>query len=126
MLQNAQHGKGGPDDEIALQDAKVTLEAQQSFYTQLVLLIRQMYQECRLVHADLSEYNILVHEVSSSVSNPCAWFLSFLGAEYKILVISPYSWMEPYTFVAPYSYQTRAWARIPFGCGTEGRRQHLC
>lgn len=46
-----------------LQDAKVTLDQQQSFYTQLVLLIRQMYQECRLVHADLSEYNILVHEV---------------------------------------------------------------
>jgi len=32
------------------------------FYTQLVLLVRQLYQECRLVHADLSEYNILVHQ----------------------------------------------------------------
>lgn len=53
----------------------MTLEAQQSFYTQLVLLIRQMYQECRLVHADLSEYNILVHEVSSPVDHPCTWLL---------------------------------------------------
>ena len=47
-----------------MQDAKVTLEEQQSFYTQLVLLMRQFYQECHLVHADLSEYNILVHQVS--------------------------------------------------------------
>ncbi len=71
VQQNAQDGKGGADVDIFLQDAKVTLEAKQSFYTQLVLLIRQMYQECRLVHADLSEYNILVHEVSSPVIHPC-------------------------------------------------------
>ncbi len=32
------------------------------FYTQLVLLVRRLYQDCRLVHADLSEYNILVHQ----------------------------------------------------------------
>ena len=48
-----------------LQDAHVTQEQQQSFYTQLVLLLRDMYQRCHLVHADLSEYNILVHEVST-------------------------------------------------------------
>ncbi len=41
----------------------MSLQQQQTFYTQLVLLMRQMYQECHLVHADLSEYNILVHEV---------------------------------------------------------------
>jgi len=34
----------------------------QVFYTQLVLLVRRLYQDCRLVHADLSEYNILVHQ----------------------------------------------------------------
>ena len=28
-------------------------------YLELLLMIRQMYQHCQLVHADLSEYNIL-------------------------------------------------------------------
>lgn len=34
-------------------------------YTEMVTLIRKLYQECRLVHGDLSEYNILVNEVTS-------------------------------------------------------------
>ena len=36
----------------------------QSMYTEMVLLMRKLYQECRLVHGDLSEYNILVNDVS--------------------------------------------------------------
>ena len=55
-----------PQHLRCLQDAHVTQEQQQSFYTQLVLLLREMYQRCHLVHADLSEYNILVHEVAPS------------------------------------------------------------
>lgn len=30
-----------------------------------VVVVRQLYQKCRLVHADLSEYNILYHKVGS-------------------------------------------------------------
>ena len=33
-------------------------------YTEMVMIIRKLYQDCRLVHGDLSEYNILFHEVS--------------------------------------------------------------
>ena len=54
-----------PQHLRCLQDAHVTQEQQQSFYTQLVLLLREMYQRCHLVHADLSEYNILIHEVGA-------------------------------------------------------------
>ena len=56
-----------PQHLRCLQDAHVTQEPQQSFYTQLVPLLREMYQRCHLVHADLSEYNILVHEVSTFI-----------------------------------------------------------
>jgi hypothetical protein len=31
---------------------------------QMVLIMRKMYQKCKLVHSDLSEYNILYYEVS--------------------------------------------------------------
>jgi len=49
-----------------MQDAKMPLPRLQSMYTEMVLLIRKLYQECRLVHGDLSEYNILVNDVRLS------------------------------------------------------------
>ncbi len=42
-------------------------------YLELVLLVRVLFQRCRLVHADLSEYNLLVHQACARCSTPvCA------------------------------------------------------
>jgi len=31
-------------------------------YEQVLLIIRRLYQRCRVIHADLSEYNLLYHD----------------------------------------------------------------
>jgi RIO kinase 1 len=59
-------------------------------YIQLLGLMRRMYQVCRLVHADLSEYNILydseklyIIDVSQSVEHDHPWSLEFLRMDIK-------------------------------------------
>jgi len=46
-----------------LRDADLTPQRLRQAYTEMVVIIRTLYQTCRLVHADLSEYNILYHKV---------------------------------------------------------------
>lgn len=45
----------GPSDEDVARQWR-------ALYVQLLGLVRRLYQVCRLVHADLSEYNILYHD----------------------------------------------------------------
>lgn len=59
-------------------------------YVQLLGIMRRMYQVCRLVHADLSEYNILYHkkklyviDVSQSVEHDHPRSLEFLRMDIK-------------------------------------------
>ncbi|PSS12634.1 hypothetical protein M430DRAFT_126332 [Amorphotheca resinae ATCC 22711] len=59
-------------------------------YLQLLGLMKRMYQTCRLVHADLSEYNILYHQkklfiidVSQSVEHDHPRSLEFLRMDIK-------------------------------------------
>jgi len=40
----------------------LSLETYSTLYLQLVIIMRRLYQECKLVHADLSEYNVLYFE----------------------------------------------------------------
>ena len=55
----------GEDGRAAprLKDAQLSNSKCCSLFSQLLVDVRRMYQDCRLVHADFSEYNILYHEV---------------------------------------------------------------
>ena len=43
-----------------LRDANLTLDEYRNIYKQLCFYMREIYHKCNLVHADLSEYNILI------------------------------------------------------------------
>jgi len=71
-----------------LKDAQLSEDRVRECYLQCVKLMRKMYQECKLVHADLSEYNILYYkkslyfiDVSQSVEHDHPQALSFLRSD---------------------------------------------
>lgn len=74
-----------------LRDAGVATDDEwRALYVQLLGLMRRLYQVCRLVHADLSEYNILYHnqrlyiiDVSQSVEHDHPRSLEFLRMDIK-------------------------------------------
>ncbi|CEG39983.1 atypical rio rio1 protein kinase [Plasmopara halstedii] len=45
-----------------LKDAKISDNRYRECYIQCIKMMRNMYQKCRLVHGDLSEYNILYYQ----------------------------------------------------------------
>ncbi|ODV95775.1 hypothetical protein PACTADRAFT_49227 [Pachysolen tannophilus NRRL Y-2460] len=60
------------------------------FYHQMIIYMRRMFQECKLVHADLSEYNSIIHngklyiiDVSQSVEPEHPMSLDFLRMDIK-------------------------------------------
>ena len=75
--------------DVELEGAEVE-SRWRALYMQLLRYMRIMYQTCRLVHADLSEYNILYHEnklwiidVSQSVEHDHPRSLEFLRMDVK-------------------------------------------
>lgn len=74
-----------------LRDAPINSDEEwRDLYIQLVGIMRRLYQVCRLVHADLSEYNILYHnqrlyiiDVSQSVEHDHPRSLEFLRMDIK-------------------------------------------
>ncbi|CAB4430463.1 unnamed protein product [Rhizophagus irregularis] len=68
-----------------LKDAVINSDKYPELYYQLIKNMRTMYHKCRLVHADLSEYNLLYHsrvlyiiDVSQSVEHDHPHALEFL------------------------------------------------
>ena len=54
-----------------LKDADISEDRARELYLQLVKTMRTMYHTCRLVHADLSEYNLLyVHPPHPTPPHP--------------------------------------------------------
>ncbi|XP_075682459.1 serine/threonine-protein kinase RIO3 [Rhinoderma darwinii] len=45
-----------------LKEAKLSLEDSKTAYYQVLAMMKQLYEKCNLVHADLSEYNMLWHD----------------------------------------------------------------
>ena len=75
--------------DVVLEGAEVDVRWR-NLYLQLLGYMRIMYQTCRLVHADLSEYNILYHQdklwvidVSQSVEHDHPRSLEFLRMDVK-------------------------------------------
>jgi RIO kinase 1 len=71
-----------------LKDAQLSSARLAKCYRQLLLDVRTMYHQCRLVHADLSEYNILYHQkqlfiidVSQSVEHDHPHAMEFLRSD---------------------------------------------
>jgi RIO kinase 1 len=68
-----------------LKDAQLKEKRMRQAYVQTILIMRHMFQRCRLVHGDLSEYNLLWHDnqvyvidVSQSVESDHPSALDFL------------------------------------------------
>lgn len=68
-----------------LKDAQLSEKRMREAYVQTILILRHMYQRCRLVHGDFSEYNLLWHQnqvyvidVSQSVESDHPSALDFL------------------------------------------------
>lgn len=71
-----------------IQDVELSHKLADALYIELVGYMRKMYRDCRLVHADLSEYNIMVKEeklyiidVSQSVEHDHPRSLEFLRSD---------------------------------------------
>ena len=68
-----------------LQDVEISESKARELYWDLSLIIRRMYHQCKLVHGDLSEFNLLYHDgkayvidVSQSVEHDHPHALEFL------------------------------------------------
>ena len=53
-----------------LKDVKLDASELKKAYHQLVEIVWMLYQKCKLVHADLSEFNVLHYKVCGTLTFP--------------------------------------------------------
>ncbi|CAR28698.1 hypothetical protein ZYGR_0U00560 [Zygosaccharomyces rouxii] len=89
VMQFLNRGDGAPSPRLKDYQYKDELEVAHYYY-KAIAYMRLLYQVCRLVHADLSEYNIVVHQnalhiidVSQSVEPYHPMSLDFLRMDIK-------------------------------------------
>merc|ERR1719354_657274 len=80
-------GKNGVPAPL-LKDVNLTESKYRELYLECILIVRKMYHKCNLVHADLSEFNLLYHngsivviDVSQSVEHDHPSALEFLRSD---------------------------------------------
>jgi RIO kinase 1 len=114
-----------------LKDAQLSARRLVKCYRMLVLDMRTMYHSCKLVHADLSEYNILYHlkqlfiiDVSQSVEHDHPHAMEFLRSDCANVTrffarngMIPMRMRELFEFVCL--------AELPDGMDAPSRLQHL-
>ncbi|XP_071924145.1 uncharacterized protein [Coffea arabica] len=57
-----------------LKDAALSLDKFRECYMEIIMVMRTLYQKCKLVHGDLSEYNILYFELILIILMPLIFF----------------------------------------------------
>lgn len=89
VMQFLNRGDGAPSPRLKDYRYRDELEVAHCYY-KIIAYMRLLYQVCRLVHADLSEYNIVVHhgvfyiiDVSQSVEPHHPMSLDFLRMDIK-------------------------------------------
>ncbi|ORX45479.1 Serine/threonine-protein kinase Rio1 [Hesseltinella vesiculosa] len=101
-----------------LKDATIETSRYPKLYRQLIKNVRTMYQVCKLVHADLSEYNLLYHskvlyiiDVSQSVEHDHPHASEFLRKDLSNVTdyfakkgVQVMSLMDLFTFVTDTSF----------------------
>lgn len=80
----------GDSTSPRLKDADIPANQLADLYAELLVAMRRMFHRCRLIHADLSEYNILYHDshlyiidVSQSVEHDHPSAFDFLRADIR-------------------------------------------
>ena len=102
------------DSAPRLKDVQLAVNKWGEVYLQVVQILRELYQECKLIHADLSEYNLLYYQniiwiidVSQSIEHDHPMAFSFLKRDiYNINLFFSKKQVQVFTSLQLFHYTT--------------------